>query len=115
MDTDLFGLAKAKLLDTRTKWERRLEVIQADRRRQSAPLDSDLDDQAIQRENDDALDALDARGRQELEAIESALHRLSSGTFGRCIRCGESISPDRLRAQPTAETCIQCAREDTAA
>ena len=37
---------EAKLLDTRTEWARRLEVIQADRRRQRDPLDPDFDDVA---------------------------------------------------------------------
>ena len=114
-NSDLYEQAQAKLLDKRADWERRLEAIQADRRRESAPLDRDSEDQAIQRENDATLDALDARGRQELEAIESALARLASATFESCIRCGEAISPHRLRAQPTAETCVPCARENTAA
>jgi RNA polymerase-binding transcription factor DksA len=115
MESDLREQVQAKLLEARIEWERRLDAIQADRRREGAPLDPDFGDQAIQRENDAALDALDARGRQELEAIESTLQRIASGTFGRCVRCSEAISPDRLRAQPTAGSCLPCAREEDAA
>lgn len=68
----------------------------------------------MQRENDATLDALDAQGRREFEAIESALQRLDLGTFGRCARCAEAISPERLLAQPIAVTCIACAREGAA-
>jgi len=100
---------RAALLDSRTEWQKRLDAIRADRR---GELDPDLDDQAIQEENDEAEDALDARGRQELEAIEAALERLRAGTFGRCTRCGEPIEFERLRARPTAETCARCARGD---
>jgi len=112
MPIDLYHELEAKLLDTQTEWERRIERIQSDRRRQSAPLESDLEDQAIQRENDATLDALDERGRQELGAIESALARLASGTFGDCLQCGEPIDPGRISARPTAETCMACAVED---
>jgi RNA polymerase-binding transcription factor DksA len=113
MDTSFYTDVEAKLLDTRTDWERRLEAILADRRRQSDLLDRDLEDQAIQRENDATLDALDARGRQELEAVAAALERLATGNFGRCVQCGTSISTDRLRVQPIAETCLSCARAET--
>lgn len=108
MDTRFHEAIRAVLLDSRAQLEKRLEAIRADRRHQSAPLDPDFEDQAIQRENDEALDALDARGRQELEAVDSALSRLRTGTFGRCVRCGEPISVERLRAQPTAEACLSC-------
>jgi RNA polymerase-binding protein DksA len=104
---------EAKLRATREEWERRLDAIQADRRRQSAPLVADSDDQAIQRENDAALDALDARGREELAAVAAALERLAAGTFGTCLRCGAPIPAPRLRAEPTARTCIACARSES--
>jgi RNA polymerase-binding transcription factor DksA len=104
---------QAKLLATRSEWEKRLGAIQADRRRVSAPLVTDSDDQAIQRENDATLDALDARGRQELAAVSAALERIAAGTYGTCLRCGESIPAARLRAEPTARTCLACARPES--
>jgi len=104
---------EAKLLATRDEWEKRLAAIQSDRRRQSAPLVADSDDQAIQRENDATLDALDARGRHELAAVAAALDRIAAGTFGSCARCGEAILPARLRAEPSARTCVACARSES--
>lgn len=43
-------------------------------------------------------------------AIEQALQRMTSGTYGICQRCGRPIGTDRLDARPAAELCIDCAR-----
>jgi RNA polymerase-binding transcription factor DksA len=105
---------EATLRERLTEWQERLEKIRGDRRRQSAPLEQDFEDQATQRQNDETLDALDARGRQEIEAIRAALGRIASGAFGSCVGCGEAIPTARLRAQPAAIDCLACAREDGA-
>lgn len=110
VDAELAQELEAKLRETREEWERRLKAIEADRRRANGPLDPDFEEQAVERENDSTLDALDVRGRQELEAVESALRRLEAGTFGECARCGEPIARERLRARPTAMTCLPCAK-----
>jgi RNA polymerase-binding protein DksA len=54
--------------------------------------------------------ALRDRAAQQLALVESALARLEAGTFGRCLRCGKDIAPERLEALPWAEHCIECAR-----
>ncbi len=46
----------------------------------------------------------------ELRLIEQARERLAAGTYGECMDCGESISPARLLAQPTAMRCMACQR-----
>lgn len=105
---------EATLRERLAEWQERLEKIRGDRRRQSAPLEQDFEDQATQRQNDETLDALDARGRQEIEAIRAALGRIAAGAFGSCVGCGEAIPIARLRAQPAAIDCLACAREDGA-
>ena len=100
---------ETQLRETRSEWSRRLEAIQTDRRRGRGALEPDFAEQAVQRENDETLDALDARGRQELEAIDAALQRIAAGSFGVCVQCGEEIAEARLRAQPTAASCVPCA------
>jgi DnaK suppressor protein len=45
------------------------------------------------------------------DALDRAVARLAAGTSGVCIRCGRPIGMDRLRARPTTEHCIGCARE----
>jgi DnaK suppressor protein len=46
--------------------------------------------------------------RNTLKLIEEALDRLSEGTFGECINCGEEINLKRLDAIPWAPHCIRC-------
>jgi len=46
--------------------------------------------------------------RQELEAIEEALHRLENGSYGFCEACGQSIEPRRLEIMPEAPLCRNC-------
>jgi RNA polymerase-binding protein DksA len=41
-------------------------------------------------------------------AVGDALTRLSEGTFGRCIGCGENIATRRLAALPYTAFCIDC-------
>ena len=97
MDSQRRDELERKLKESRDAWQHRLSAIQADRRRQSDPLVSDSDDQAIQRENDDTLDALDLQGRRELEAIDAALERLSKGTAETCAQCGGTIESARAQ------------------
>jgi DnaK suppressor protein len=54
--------------------------------------------------------ALRERAEQQLVLVDAALARLDAGTFGRCLRCGKPIAPERLEALPWAEHCIDCAR-----
>ena len=49
--------------------------------------------------------------REKAAAIDRALARIADGSFGMCIRCGKVIGAARLLALPTAELCIDCARE----
>lgn len=45
---------------------------------------------------------------EEARRIEGALRRISVGTYGECVNCGQPIGVERLRAWPTAERCIDC-------
>jgi DnaK suppressor protein len=54
--------------------------------------------------------ALRDRSDHQLELVDEALARIDAGSYGRCIRCGEPIAPDRLDALPWAARCIDCQR-----
>ena len=43
-----------------------------------------------------------------VQSIETALKRLRTGAYGRCIDCDQPISPARLSALPFAEVCVEC-------
>jgi DnaK suppressor protein len=46
----------------------------------------------------------------EILDIEAALLRISTGSYGTCIDCGDPVAPERLRAYPTAKRCQPCQR-----
>jgi len=46
--------------------------------------------------------------RQELEAIEEALQRLETGSYGLCEVCGQHIEPRRLEIMPETPLCRGC-------
>ncbi|MBI3722584.1 TraR/DksA family transcriptional regulator [bacterium] len=47
----------------------------------------------------------------ELDQIDAALERISTGSFGYCEVCEKPIAHDRLRALPFANLCIACKRQ----
>jgi DnaK suppressor protein len=48
------------------------------------------------------------RDADELRRIDTALARLSEGSYGVCEDCGQRIPEARLEAEPTALRCIRC-------
>lgn len=50
------------------------------------------------------------RRQLECRRIDAALARLDNGEFGYCVVCGEEIEVKRLAHDPTAPSCITCAR-----
>jgi len=55
------------------------------------------------------LEALTGTLSETLGEIETALHKLDEGTYGRCESCGGPIPEARLEAMPAARLCITCA------
>ncbi len=53
-----------------------------------------------------------ARAESQLVQIDKALQRLDEGIYGKCLKCGQEINPERLQLMPAAEYCIRCKRED---
>lgn len=70
--------------------------------------DEDWEEQAIQRENDEVLESLGKRLYQEIDEIKQAIHRIDSGSYGICVRCGKALSQERLEAVPYATACVEC-------
>ena len=54
------------------------------------------------------------RRRQKLLQIKAALRRIDEGAYGYCQECGEDIPEPRLKIDPAALFCIDCAsRKET--
>jgi len=45
---------------------------------------------------------------ERIRQIDEALRAIDAGTYGYCTICGNLINPKRLRALPSAKTCIRC-------
>ncbi|HQR32079.1 MAG TPA: TraR/DksA family transcriptional regulator [Blastocatellia bacterium] len=103
-----FVTIRKQLSNRHDEIERRLEKISLERRHANQPLNADFEEQAVEVENDQVLDALDGQIRLELKQIEKTLARIDQGLYGKCEDCGENIAPKRLEALPFTTRCIAC-------
>jgi DnaK suppressor protein len=106
----------------RTADRRRQEALEDLLRRQRAALQSrtqrlrdgqpsgvmDLEERALDTEEQGVGCSLLELTYQTLQGIETALQRLDAGQFGVCSDCGRTISEARLRALPFALRCLVC-------
>jgi RNA polymerase-binding transcription factor DksA len=54
--------------------------------------------------------ALITQAHDHLAAIDIALRKVDSGTYGICDICGGPIGAERLAARPASLICVRCAR-----
>lgn len=71
----------------------------------------DSSEQAAERQNDEVLGAIEEEAEKELNAVNRALVKITSGEYGICDRCGEEIASRRLQALPYTCLCLKCASE----
>lgn len=102
MDTAHF---ENRLLTRKRELNARLGRIEKDLEQ---PPSKDLEDQAVEVENDEVLEEMSVVGIEELRAIDAALDRIKAGTYGICAKCGTPISEARLEAVPQAALCEDC-------
>lgn len=76
------------------------------------PLNPDFSEQAVEMEDDASLEGQAALIAREIASVKRALMRIENGTYGLCMRCGDEIAPERLKARPEAALCIKCARKE---
>jgi|TARA_B100000959_G_C14429615_1_gene398000 RNA polymerase-binding protein DksA len=100
---------RRKLLNRRDEIEGRLNKVDQDILHTNGAPSPDSGEQAIERENDDVLEALGGIARSELEKINTALERMERNEYGICTVCKKAISAERLEAIPYADHCIDCA------
>ena len=73
--------------------------------------DRDWVERATETENDEVLEGLDEMSLREVKQIRRALKRIESGHYGVCVGCGSAIGAPRLQAVPTADHCLDCAKQ----
>ena len=103
---------KAQLLEQRGSLVAQLNTLRGGnltRAEASAEHFSSREDSPAQTTTEKDLEfALDAHETAELSAVEAALKRIESGSYGECTDCGTHIAPARLQATPDAARCIHC-------
>lgn len=52
--------------------------------------------------------SVEANLEKQLKEINEALEKIESDDYGKCEKCGNEISEDRLKAYPAAKTCVNC-------
>ncbi|MGM0985447.1 MAG: TraR/DksA family transcriptional regulator [Pseudomonadota bacterium] len=87
----------------------RFERYKAHKEQRGGPLDKDMEDQSIELQNDDVIEALQQEAEDELRQVMHALERIDDGEGDRCEQCGEAIDPRRLTAVPYTTLCRDCA------
>lgn len=100
--------------DRKIQLQARLDDLLARLGRIDAELDShhaqDWEDLAIEREEDEVLEGMGVSGQQEIRQIKAALHRIETGEYGFCAKCGAAIGEERLDVLPQTPFCRGCAR-----
>ena len=104
MDQDLI---RQQLLGELENLVGRSDRIDAHWRGEAPP--ADWAELATHRENDEVVESLDERTKEQIVLIKQALRRMDEGEWLYCVRCGEAIPPARLKALPTTVACVNCA------
>lgn len=96
--------------------ERLAELDTEDAIGESGQATVELDQQAVGRlsrmdalQNQAMAKATGARRQAERKRLCAALARMDEGEFGYCEDCGDRIAPGRLRLDPAATRCVDCA------
>jgi len=100
---------KAQLEQRKADLEVRLSKVERDANHTNAPVSADSSEQAIERENDEVLEAIGEEAAHEITQITHALERIEEGSYGECEDCGGMISEQRLEVVPYTSQCIECA------
>ena len=111
MNTDRY---RDELLDERERVSNAIQHLHEEgsleEETEEETFDNHLADSATATLNREIDYTLEENSGHVLTAIDEALGRIESGTFGTCGRCGKPIAEERLEAIPYANRCIDCKR-----
>lgn len=100
---------KDDLQKRRSEILNRLNRVENHLRHTDKPLEADFAEQAVERENDQVLEALEKNMLDEITQIDQAIIRIETGKYGFCHNCGKEIHEKRILALPFTSFCINCA------
>lgn len=106
-DASILADRKAQLTERRLELLARMTFVDQELGSHGSP---DWEDNAVEHEEDETLEALGLSAQAELRMIDAALARIAQGEYGFCARCGTEISAARLDLLPETPFCKDCAR-----
>ena len=110
--TTNFDILRSRLESEQKRLTEQLDQLEAsghltEERREGSPFGKREEGAAETMELEKRL-ALEKRIKEQLAAVEHALHKFEEGTYGLCEGCGQPIDPARLEALPQARRCMSC-------
>lgn len=97
-------LQQEELLQFLTRLQRETQSLDVDSTQDSA-------DRCVITVSRESLFQQSSQRRTMLRLIEAALRRITDGSFGVCVTCGDDIQDRRLRALPWTQFCLRCQEE----
>ena len=71
-------------------------------------IGTDKDDNATEVDQYSQNLSVETSLEKRLRDVLGALERMDAGLYGQCGNCGKEIPLERLKANPSAETCLKC-------
>jgi DnaK suppressor protein len=108
MDEEMMRQMRSALLE---RWKRTGKSVASEMEANAdmiANQQAEIIDIAQNLEQIDRDASLAEQERRELLAIERALSKMATGSFGICEDCGEAIPSKRLLVLPEARLCAHC-------
>ncbi len=109
-------MKKTELSSLKALLEKQLKDLQGDLARNLAqpmttPALADINDQASFETERSFEIRIKDRERKLIGKVQEALKKISDGSYGTCVSCGEAIGVKRLQARPVTDLCINCKSE----
>lgn len=115
MDKQILDELKALLLKEKKDLEENLERIAKPVNKEKGDYETSFEEIGADREDnttevEEYTDNLpvEITLEKKLQETLDALDRMEKGTYGFCENCKKEIDIERLRANPSARTCIKC-------
>jgi|APSaa5957512576_1039674.scaffolds.fasta_scaffold55075_2 RNA polymerase-binding transcription factor DksA len=92
--------------------KRKRQLLKEDPFSDQARLNDNASDdtEAAEQEGHARSKALSVKTEEALGHVRSAMKRVEDGSFGQCTACKKMVDTDRLKINPTAELCLECAK-----
>lgn len=99
---------KAELENNLGKIARTVDKKEGDYETSFEDIGTDKDDNATEVDQYTQNLSVENTLEKKLQVILEALAKMKKGTYGVCENCQKEIPLDRLRANPSAKTCMAC-------